>query len=193
MISKKMTDSDVPEVAELLGNAFADKFTEKTTLPKRTAKILMKLLWLEEAGVFGMQPYILEDKGEIVAAFGITGMQKRTLTLSFTAKVMAAVHRLGVRPFIAFARKGLETSRTPDKDELYIDFIAVKESRRNETIGHRVMEEIEALNVLNPRISKSSLYVLKNNEPAIHLYKKFGFTAVDKYERSDYLFMMKKQ
>lgn len=191
MRSEQMAADDLPQVAELLGNAFADKFTEETPLSKQTAKKLMKLLWLEETQVFGMQPYVLKEGNEVVAAYGVTGNQKKTLTLSFIAKVLAALHKIGVRQLFTFARVGLETSRTPDKDELYIAFIAVRESRRNESIGHRVMEDIDALKVSKPGIRKLSLYVLKDNEPAKHLYTKYGFKFLQGFERPKYFFMVK--
>lgn len=192
MIIKKMSRSDIGEVSDILGNAFADKFTEETPLSKQTAKKLMKLLWLEEAQVFGMQPYVLKEGDEVVAAFGISGKDRKKLTLSFAAKVLAVLHKVGIRQLITFARVGLETSRKPADDELYIDFITVKASRRNENIGHRVMEEIDALKVSEPGIRKLSLYVLKDNEPARHLYTKYGFEPLDRYERPKYLFMIRK-
>lgn len=191
MISEKMTEKDIPEVAELLGDAFANKFTDVVPLSKQTAKKLMKLLWLEEANVFGMQPYVLKEGEEVVAAFGVTASKKGQVTLSFIAKVSAVVRKIGLKHLITFARVGLETSRMPDRDERYIDFIAVKRSRRNENIGHQVMEEIDELKVTEPGIKKLSLYVLKENGRARHLYTKYGFKPSARNLKSNYLFMVK--
>ncbi|GEK89386.1 hypothetical protein AB4027_03565 [Alkalibacterium putridalgicola] len=41
MICKKISDSEIPEVAELLSNAIADQFTEESLRSHRTAKKLI--------------------------------------------------------------------------------------------------------------------------------------------------------
>ncbi|OJF93752.1 GNAT family N-acetyltransferase [Alkalibacterium sp. 20] len=140
---EKMQEKNIPQVAELLSKAFAEKFTEKTGLSKETAKTLMKLLWLEEHEMFGMQPYVLKEADEVVGTFGVTLNQRKKTTVSFVAKVLAVVRALEMKQLLLFAKEALKTSRNPDRDELYIDFITVKESRRNQHIGHRLMEEIE--------------------------------------------------
>lgn len=189
---EKMQEKDISEVAEQLSNAFAGKFTEETVLSKETAKTLMRLLWLEEPEVFGMQPYVLKEADEVVGIFGVTLNQRTKLTVSFIAKALAAVRVLGIKQLLLFAKEGSKTSRNPDKDELYIDYIAVKESRRNQHIGHLLMEEIEQLKEKHPEIRKLSLYVLKDNDRARHLYTKYGFKEDRKHERTSYCFMVKK-
>lgn len=191
MIIKVMSPAELTDVSDILEGAFADKFTDKTALSAQEVKTLMKLLWLKESQVFGLQPYVLKDGDEVVAAFGITGQTKKRCSVSFIAIVLAVLRQYGVRELFHFAKTGLETSRSPADDELYIDFIAVKASRRDENIGHRVMEAIDALKAKEPGIRKVSLYVLKDNGPARHLYTKFGFQPLSKYEKSAYLFMMK--
>src|SRR5690554_4896755 len=124
---EKMQYKDISEVAERLSNAFSDKFTRETTLSKETAKKLMKLLWLEEYKVFGMQPYVLKDGEDVVGAFGVSTRQRYKLSVSLVAKTLAAVRVIGLQEMRLFAEEGLQTNRKPDKDELYIDFIAVKE------------------------------------------------------------------
>lgn len=155
-------------------------------------KKLMRLLWLEEAEAFGMQVYVLKDGEEVVGAFGITGNQKSKLSVSFIAKVLAALRTIGLSKLITFGKIGMEASRKPSKDELYIDFLAVKESRQNEHIGHQLTENIDRLKKTSPKINKLSLYVLKNNEPARHLYEKFGFRRSRKSGLSTYYFMVKR-
>ncbi len=188
---EKMQYKDISEVAERLSNAFSDKFTRETTLSKETAKKLMKLLWLEEYKVFGMQPYVLKDGEDVVGAFGVSTRQRYKLSVSLVAKTLAAVRVIGLQEMRLFAEEGLQTNRKPDKDELYIDFIAVKETLRNQGIGHRLMEEIERLKESRPELRKISLYVLKDNEPARHLYSKYGFKEEPKQELASYLYLVK--
>ncbi|WP_423190536.1 GNAT family N-acetyltransferase [Alkalibacterium sp. f15] len=189
---EKMQEKDILQVAELLSNAFAEKFTEETGLSKETAKRLMKLLWLEEYEMFGMQPYVLKEADEVVGGFGVTLNQRKKITVSFVAKVLAAVRVLGMKQLLLFVKEAAKTNRDPDRDELYIDFIAVKESRRNQHIGHRLMEEIEQLKEKHAETLKLSLYVLKDNERARHLYTKYGFEECREHERKSYYFMVKK-
>lgn len=188
---EKMQQKDIPIVAERLSNAFADKFTHDTALSKEMAKKLMKLLWLEEYKVFGMQPYVLKDGDDIVGAFGVSTRQRYRLSVSLIAKILAAVRVIGMKEMRLFAEEGLQTSRKPDRDELYIDFIAVKETRRNQGIGHRLMEEIERIKESRSDIKKISLYVLKDNEPARHLYAKYGFKEEPAHVLPNYFYMVK--
>lgn len=189
---EKMTKQDITQVAEQLCKAFADKFTEKTLLSERQVKQLIKMLWLEETSVFGVQSYVLKEDDEVVGTFGITIRKRKKLTVSFVAKVLAAIHVLGIKRLLRFAEIGLETNRKPDKNELYIDFLAVKESKRNQHLGHRLLKEIDQLIERNPAIEKISLYVLKDNDRALHLYKKQGFKVVTEHESDQYYYMVKK-
>ncbi|MDZ7834947.1 MAG: N-acetyltransferase [Alkalibacterium sp.] len=92
---------------------------------------------------------------------------------------------------LQFAATGLETNRIPDGNECYIDFIAVKESRRNQNLGHRLMEEIIRLKENDLAITKLSLYVLKGNKRAEHLYRAYGFEEDKGNERPSYIFMVR--
>lgn len=188
---EKMKAGDMDQVTEQLTDAFAEKFTEGSSLSQETVKKLIQLFWLNEADMFGLELYALKEGSEVVGTFGLTKRNKKRLTVSFLGKLFAAVRVLGVRPVMQFALTGLETNRTPDSNECYIDFIAVKESRRNQHLGHRLMEEIIRLKENDLDITKLSLYVLKGNERAEHLYRAYGFEHDKANERSSYNFMVR--
>lgn len=185
-----MKREDSKQVSERVVNAFYDKFKEDTGLPKETLQKLIKLLWLEESTAFNMAVYVLKEEKEVVGAFALTQKGKPNFSLSLIAKAAAAVKHIGFKKALLFAKAGLKTSRSPRQGEVYVDFIAVKENQRGKHVGHRLMKEIEKLCKEGKAISKISLFVLKSNDRAKHLYEKFGYEEEAAHELKDYIFMV---
>ncbi|MDZ7834948.1 MAG: hypothetical protein U5K84_06020 [Alkalibacterium sp.] len=63
---EKMQACDMDRVTERLSNAFADKFTEGSSLSQETVKKLFQLFWLKEADMFGLEVYVLKRGSEVV-------------------------------------------------------------------------------------------------------------------------------
>lgn len=151
---------------------------------------MIRLLWLEESEAFNLTVYALKEGEEVVGAFALTHRGKPKLSVSLVAKVAAAIKHTGLKELYHFAKAALESSRRPKQDELYIDFIAVKENWRGNHIGHQLMENILRVSKERKGISTVSLYVLKTNDRARHLYEKFGFKRDPRHENKDYYFMV---
>jgi RimJ/RimL family protein N-acetyltransferase len=84
--------------------------------------------------------------------------------------------------------------RRNDLDSAFIFFIWVDPSSRNKGSGSTAMELIEQ-EVRRLGLFVIRLHVLKNNEPALKLYKKMGyklFTDYEKYDETDPGMIMEK-
>ncbi|GAA0358285.1 hypothetical protein GCM10008932_08730 [Alkalibacterium iburiense] len=182
-----MQHRDSKELSERVVNAF---YGEDTHLSKETLETLIRLLWLEESEAFNMTVYVLKEEEEVIGAFSLTHGGKTKISVSLVAKLAAAVKHICLKEMYQFAKESLETSRKPHQDELYIGFLAVKESWRGNRIGHQLMENILRMSKERKGISTVSLYVLKTNDRAKHLYEKFGFKRDSRHEIKDYYFMV---
>ncbi|PRY83001.1 GNAT family N-acetyltransferase [Alkalibacterium olivapovliticus] len=187
----KMRQTETEAVSQLVVNAFYSKFSEKTDLSKERLQKILKLIWLEEADQFGLSIYTVKLEEEIVGAFGFSGKQRFSLSLSLIAKVCAVVNSIGVKAFLSFLRVALQTHRKPNKREWYIDFIVVKEAYRNQSIGHTILSSLEERADQYEQIDQLSLYVLKGNDRARHLYEKYGFSEKEQGGIEQYQYMVK--
>lgn len=191
MMIEKMRTQESEMVSRLVANAFFEKFTGKTYLTKAMLQTILKLIWIEEADSFGMTIYTVKSEGEVMGAFGVTSRKKSPYRLRLLAKTCAVIKRIGLKEFLSFLKTGLQTSRTPEHEEWYIDFIVVKENVRNQNIGHMIMSALDGMVSAEPDISHLSLYVLKGNKRAIHLYEKHGFLKDPVRSKDTYHFMVK--
>ncbi|MCC5894683.1 MAG: GNAT family N-acetyltransferase [Alkalibacterium sp.] len=190
----KITHMDVDEselVSQMVANAFYAKFSGKTSLNKQMIQKIVKLIWLEEANAFGMSVYTVKVGKEVAAAFGVSTRQKIRPSIRLGAKALAVIKKIGWRDFISFIKVGWETNRTPESDEWYIDFIVVKEGHRNQNLGHAILSALDEMVTRDPKAGKLSLYVLKSNARARHLYLKYGFSEKIDLQKIDYHFMVK--
>jgi putative acetyltransferase len=69
----------------------------------------------------------------------------------------------------------LEQGRWQFRHVLFIDGIAVKESCQGRGIGHKILEEVEALANQTGVIKRLELLVEEDNPRAIELYTQMGF------------------
>lgn len=178
-------------VSHMVANAFYGKFQDKTRLTKKQLQKLLKLVWIQEADSFSMTIFTVKTEGEVVGSFGYSTSGQFKPSLSLLAKAAAIIKAIGPKAFISFVKAGMSTSRNPAKNEWYIDFIAVKESHRNQSIGHDIMDYLAGAALSDPEIDNLTLYVLKGNERARHLYEKYGFIEQYSKPESDYHFMRK--
>lgn len=187
----KMKKQEEEAVSQLVANAFYNKFQDKTRLTKEQLQTLLKLVWIQEADSFSMHLFTVKNEDEVVGAFGYSTSGHFKPTLSLFAKAAAIIKAIGPKAFISFVKAGMSTSRDPAQNEWYIDFIAVKESHRNQSIGHDIMDYLTGEAMDDPSIHTLTLYVLKGNERAKHLYEKYGFGEQPGEPKSNYHFMKK--
>jgi ribosomal protein S18 acetylase RimI-like enzyme len=188
---RKMKKHEEEAVSHMLANAFYGKFQDKTRLTKKQLQKLLKLVWIQEADSFSMTIFTVQAEGEVVGAFGCSTSGQFKPGLRLLAKTAAIIKAIGPKAFVSFVKAGLSTSRNPAPNEWYIDFIAVKESHRNQSIGHDIMDYLTGAALSDPEIDNLTLYVLKGNDRAKHLYEKYGFIEQYSKPESDYHFMKK--
>lgn len=188
---ENMGSTESAEVSCLVADAFYTKFSDKTSLSKSMLQKILKLIWIEESERFGMSIYTVKLEGEVVGAFGFTAFREAQLSIQLIAKACAVIKIIGLKNFVSFLKVGMHTNRKPECKEWYIDFIVVKEKFRNQNIGHTIMSSLDEMVARDYSAEQLSLYILKGNDRARHLYEKYGFMEDSASGKGDYHFMVK--
>lgn len=189
---ERMKERDIEKVSELVTDAFYDKLTVKAELSKYKVQTILKLLWIQEAEQYGMTVCTVWQDNTIVGAFGVTKRQENGFSLRLLAKTLAVINHIGLKSFLCFMQAALETSHLPQIGEVYIDFIAVGQAFQNQGIGHFIMNQLAERSEQDGRLRKLTLFVLKGNNRAIHLYEKMGYKKTGNNRSEKYHFMVKR-
>ncbi|WP_027108917.1 GNAT family N-acetyltransferase [Lacticigenium naphthae] len=185
---EEMQEEDVKQVSEIVAHALKDKFQETLSIPERTLQKLVKLLWISEAEAYGMKVYVAKEKDTIYGAYGITYKPTVVPSVRLLAKVKKMTDYIGWKDMQNFLTVSRKTRRRPGKGEAFIDFVAVREDARDQKIGHLLMTSISSWALRRRSVKELTLYVLKENERAHHLYEKFGFQVDPAKEKKNYRF-----
>lgn len=189
MITEKMKPEEKIIVSAILTQAFYSKFSSKVGMSTGELQIIISEVWLGEAEAFGIDVWTVKKEGTIVAAYGLSEFNKHRMTLSLLGKLTAVIRHLGLRKFIFFLKVLFETNRKREENELYVEFVAVKEGNRGQNIGHFIMESIKAYATAKEGVETVTLFVLKDNNRARHVYEKYGFKYRKNVKSAKYDFM----
>lgn len=189
MITEKMKPEEKIIVSAILTQAFYSKFSSKVGMSTGELQIIISEVWLGEAEAFGIDVWTVKKEGRIVGAYGLSAHNKHRMTLSLLGKLTAVIRHLGLRKLVKLLKVLLETNRKLEENELYVEFVAVRESHRGQNIGHFIMESIKAYAAVKEGVETLTLFVLKDNDRARHVYEKFGFRKRQDVKSTKYDFM----
>lgn len=187
---EKMKPEEIEEVSRITAQAFVSKFSGKIGLSQEELGIIIANVWFKEADNLGLNVWTVKHNDTIVGAYGLSEKTRTRITLSMLGKLTGIIRHLGLVRFFLFLKVLLETNHKLATDELYIDFVTVKERNRNQNIGHFIMQSIGAYAEEKEGIGTVSLFVLKDNNRARHLYEKFGFKKSQRVNLPKYDFLV---
>ncbi|MCC5889772.1 MAG: hypothetical protein JJU01_04320, partial [Alkalibacterium sp.] len=126
MVTEKMKPDECEAVSALIADAFYSKFRPKVKLSKRELQTIISRIWLGEADNLGLSLWTVKKNGHIVGAYGLSEYVETQITPSLIGKLTAVIKHLGLLRFFKFIKILIETNHRLGRNELYIDFIAVK-------------------------------------------------------------------
>ncbi|GGC97423.1 GNAT family N-acetyltransferase [Enterococcus wangshanyuanii] len=162
----------IEKVTELIYQGFEAKFTA-TLFSKEQAKKITALLSYFLCTTKENQLLIAESNQEICGCLFLTEQED---TYYYLKHLMRGKFTLLDRLKISLLLMLL--SYKPKKGELHIDFISILPRYRNKKVGHLLLSHCQK--IAKHQQKYLSLYVAKDNTPALVLYQNKGFFFIKK-------------
>ena len=146
----------------------------------RASKALSDYFYLRDNRFSYQFAYIAEVAGKPAGLLlNFPGLKLLRANL-FTSVQMFSVYRLAEIAEHVWRMIKLRDEEEVGKDELYIAHLAVSPQYRQQGIGHKMLEYAQKL-TLDEGMKKLALMAEIDNDGAIALYKRFGFSVIKEF------------
>lgn len=191
-------EQDQKQVIKLMVQAFKNKFTFLSKLPEESIES-----FLYESKCFNYTPYqgyfISELNGRVVGVISLMYKnQKRQI--EDNVKWSVIFKKYGFIPSVKLLTGLMLMSESVEGRDCYIEHIAVSPEAQGQGVGTQLLEVAEEFVRSNDYLDRLTLHVAMDNEGAINVYKKIGYSIVNKrkslltklfFNKSNWLFMKK--